>query len=185
MNPKHQKLLLHTARQSIAHGLQHKSPLSLNVNDYPDELRQKRATFVTLKIHGRLRGCIGTLEAKRALIEDVAHNAFLSAFSDRRFSPLREDELRELKISISVLSPAEVVAFTSRGDLIQKIRPGVDGLILEEGPQRGTFLPSVWETISGPDEFLSHLLQKAGLSPDYWSDTITIKRYTTETFGEP
>lgn len=178
-----QDQLLVLARQSIAHGLQTGRPLAVNLDDYPAALSQSRATFVTLERHDQLRGCIGMLEALRPLAEDVAENAFAAAFRDRRFPPLTADELADLELHISVLSPAEAIGFTSEADLISQLRPGIDGVILQERGRRGTFLPSVWDDLPKPNEFLHHLKQKAGLPPTYWSDTIQAYRYTTEMFG--
>ena len=144
------------------------------------ELLEERATFVTLEIEGQLRGCIGMLEACRPLAEDIAENAFAAAFHDPRFPPVSPAELDALEISISVLSPPEEMVFSSEEDLLEQIRPGVDGLILQEGLRKGTFLPSVWEQLPEKEAFFEHLKQKAGLSPSYWSDTLRVFRYTTE-----
>ena len=153
----------------------------------PDDpqLLQPRACFVTLTINDELRGCIGTLEAYRPLYQDLAENSRASALRDPRFPPLREQELEAVEIHISILSPPEPMEFRSEVDLLEQIRPGVDGLILTEGGHRGTFLPSVWEQLPTPELFLGHLKQKAGLPPTYWSNTLEISRYTTESFGAP
>lgn len=175
--------LLKVARDSIAHGLQTGQPLPIRRSDYAAKLTVARASFVTLERQGQLRGCIGMLEAVRPLVEDVAENAFAAAFRDPRFPPLRADELADLAIHISILSPAEPIEFSSEQDLLSKIRPGVDGLILQDGGHRATFLPSVWEQLPDPGQFLRHLKQKAGLPAEYWSDSIKISRYTTEMFS--
>ncbi|NOY15770.1 MAG: AmmeMemoRadiSam system protein B [Gammaproteobacteria bacterium] len=169
---------------SIRHGLETGEPLS--VDAYIDEKGNgeklpdyQAATFVTLKKNGQLRGCIGSLSAYRSLPEDVAENAFAAAFRDHRFTPLTEDELDEIEISISVLTAPELMVFTSEQDLISQLQPFVDGIILTEGGNRGTFLPSVWENYPEPASFLSHLKLKAGLPADYWSGTMKIERYKT------
>jgi len=176
----HQAILLETGYQSIKHGLETGRPLPIQVESYPQDLQQKRATFVTLKINDELRGCIGVLDARRTLIEDVADNAFSAAFKDNRFSPLTRDEFELIEISISVLSPSEPMEFKSEEDLLAQLQPGVDGLILQDGIHRSTFLPSVWENISDAKEFLQNLKIKAGLPADYWSDSIQFRIYTTE-----
>ncbi len=176
--------LLTVARHSIQHALEHGSPLPVTLSRYPESLRVKRATFVTLKQGEQLRGCIGTLVAIRPLVEDVAQNAYAAAFSDPRFPPLSPAELESLRIEISVLSPPEPMTFSSEADLLRQLRPGVDGLILEEDGYRGTFLPSVWESLPRPEQFLQHLKLKAGLPSDYWSGTLRVQRYTTESFSE-
>ena len=120
------------------------------------------------------------LEACRPLAEDVAENAVSAAFRDPRFPPLSHEEFDDLKISISVLSPPEEMTFSSEADLKEKIRPGIDGLILQEGFQKGTFLPSVWEELPETEMFFEHLKMKAGLPAGYWSDTLRVFRYTAE-----
>jgi len=183
LNKEHQQRLLDLAKSSIQHGLQTGRPLKVNLADFPAELTEHRATFVTLHKHDQLRGCIGMLEAVRPLAEDIAENAYSAAFKDSRFPPLEADELDELEIHLSILTPAEPVSFTSEQDLLNQLQPGIDGLILQEGHRRGTFLPSVWEQLPKPEQFLRHLKQKAGLAPDYWSENVRIYRYRTEVIG--
>jgi AmmeMemoRadiSam system protein A len=182
--PPERQALLELARRSIAHGLQNGRALPVEPAEYVPVLRTTRATFVTLKERGQLRGCIGHLEAIQPLVRDVAENAFAAACRDPRFPPLQAVELDAVNIEISVLSPAEPIAFESEEDLLSKIVPGRDGLILEEGATRGTFLPSVWHSLPDPNEFLRHLKLKAGLPGDHWSEAIRISRYTTDSFGE-
>ena len=177
------QILLEVARESIRHGLEHGRPLHVNVAEYPETLQQPGASFVTLNIGGELRGCIGSLEAIRPLVEDVADNAYAAAFRDPRFPPLSEAEYPRLEYHISILGPSEPMQFESEEDLIRQLRPGVDGLVLSDRGRRGTFLPSVWQSLPEPRDFLRHLKQKAGLPPDYWSDTLQVARYTVEEFG--
>lgn len=179
-SPQQRQILLGLARDSIAYGLANSTALKINLQDYADELQQQRASFVTLQLNHQLRGCIGNLQASRPLVVDVCENAYAAAFRDPRFNPLKQSELAKLQISISVLTPAEPVRFNSEQDLIQQLKPGIDGLILSEGYQRGTFLPSVWEQLPKAQDFLKHLKQKAGLPSDYWSDTIQVSRYAAE-----
>lgn len=174
------RLLLDLAKASIQHGLQTGGSLPVNLAEYPSELRENRATFVTLTINRQLRGCIGMLEAKRPLVQDIAENAYAAAFNDPRFPPLSPEEFNRLDIHLSILTPAEAMSFVSEQELIAQLQPGVDGLILQEGGRRGTFLPSVWSSLPRPEQFLRHLKQKAGLPADYWSDSIRCFRYTTE-----
>ena len=183
LNKEHQQQLLAVAKASIEHGLQTGYPLMINLADYPRALTEHRATFVTLELHQQLRGCIGRLEATRPLIEDVAENAFLAAFQDPRFPPLARDELTKLEIHISLLTANVPMIFCSEQDLLSQLQPKIDGLILVDGHQRGTFLPSVWEQLPEPKQFLRHLKQKAGLAADYWSDTIKVYRYQTESIA--
>jgi AmmeMemoRadiSam system protein A len=184
LTPDQRNTLLALARQSIAHGLDQSRALTVNPDDYEPALRARRAAFVTLHEQGQLRGCIGHLEAVQTLVQDVAENAFAAAFRDPRFPPLATTELDALAIEISVLTPAVPMEFSSEQDLIGQIRQGIDGLILEDGNARGTFLPSVWESLQEPAEFLRHLKRKAGLPANHWSENLRVSRYRTESFGE-
>ena len=176
---QHRRQLLELARAAIEKALGG-GQLVVRPADYPEPLREPRATFVTLHVDAQLRGCIGTLEARRTLVEDVVHNARVAAFEDPRFSPLSLSEFERLDIHISVLSIPEPMQFDSEEDLLRQLRPHVDGLIIEEGFQRGTFLPAVWEQLPAPREFLRNLKRKAGLPADYWSHQIRIRRYTAD-----
>ena len=176
--------LLEVAAASIESRLKNARFLQVDPVQYPEPLQFSGASFVTLKIKDSLRGCIGSLEATRPLVLDVAHNAHQAAFGDPRFSPLTRTESDQTDIEISILSHPQPIHFTSETDLVQRLRPGIDGLILEEGSRRGTFLPSLWEVIQDPRRFLRELKQKTGLPPDYWSAHIRVMRYTTESFHQ-
>ncbi len=172
------------ALASIKHGLATGRPISvaefLDEDDSATSLPDYNgAAFVTLKKDGELRGCIGSLSANRPLHEDIAENAFAAAFRDHRFGAVTESELDDIEISLSILTPPELMTFSSEQDLIAQLRPGIDGLVITEGSKRGTFLPSVWENYPQADSFLAHLKLKAGLPADYWSGTIKIERYET------
>lgn len=180
--PEYRRTLLALARAAIEAGLDGEH-VEVRADDYPELLRQTRATFVTLHVDNKLRGCIGTLEARRALVEDVAHNARAAAFDDPRFPPLARNEFGRLSIHISVLSAPEVLSFDSEDDLLRQLRPQVDGLVLEEHARRATFLPSVWEQMPEPRVFLRNLKLKAGLPADHWSGSLRIARYTVQAFG--
>ena len=175
-----QLFLLYLARASIRHGLQTGRPLTVVLKELAEELVVPRASFVTLEKSGRLRGCIGSLEAWRPLAVDVAENAFAAAFRDPRFPPVQGNEVEELEIHLSLLTSPVAMTFSSEADLLAQLRPGVDGLILLDGQCRGTFLPSVWAELTTPQLFLSQLKRKAGLAADYWSPGVRIWRYETE-----
>ncbi len=175
-------LLLQIASNAIQHGLFHGTPLQVDADDYQDVLQAHRASFVTLQQHGELRGCIGHLEAFQPLVVDVAENAYAAAFQDPRFPPVSDKEMEEIEIHISVLTPASPMVFNSEAELIAQLRPGQDGLILQDGYKKGTFLPSVWESLPDPEAFIRHLKLKAGLPASYWSNTLKIFRYETESF---
>ncbi|MEK7262463.1 MAG: AmmeMemoRadiSam system protein A [Pseudomonadota bacterium] len=177
--PAQKQQLLNLARTAIQKRLQGES-FTVPTWDYPASLRVPRASFVTLHVDAQLHGCIGTLEARRPLVEDVAHNARAAAFEDPRFPALTASEFERLHIHISVLGTPEPMQFESEEGLLRQLRPHVDGLILEAGPHRGTFLPAVWDELPVPHDFLCHLKRKAGLPADYWSRDLRVRRYTVE-----
>jgi len=170
--------LLDVARRSIVHGLRHGGPLPIDPAEFEATLRASGAAFVTLRDSpGSLRGCVGSLEARRPLVEDVSDNAWRAAAHDSRFAPVELEELSDLQIHVSILEPPEPLAVGSRTELLEVLRPGRDGLILEDGGRRATFLPQVWESVRGADEFVSLLWQKAGFPPDHWSPSVRAARY--------
>lgn len=175
--------LLQVAADSVAHGLQHGTALNINLQDYPATLQQPGASFVTLTIDKQLRGCIGSLQARRPLVQDVAENAYAAAFRDTRFVALQANEYSHLNYHISILAPAVDFPVSSEQELLEKLEPYKDGLILEDGLRRATFLPSVWASLPEPGEFLAHLKMKAGLPANYWSDSLRFQRYRVEEFG--
>jgi AmmeMemoRadiSam system protein B/AmmeMemoRadiSam system protein A len=147
-------------------------------------LHEQGACFVTLTRHGNLRGCIGTLQAHRKLLEDVKTNAKAAAFLDPRFEPLTATEFQSTLVEVSLLSPSEPLSFASEEEAIAALRPGIDGVVLQYGQHRGTFLPQVWEQLVEPREFLAHLKRKAGLSPDFWAGGMQLARYTVTKWRE-
>lgn len=184
LNNSQRRELLLLARQSIQQGIARGQrapcpPVSADV--VPPVLR---STFVTLRIDGALRGCCGTIEAQRPLAEDVWRNAWASAFADPRFAPLQAVEYPQLALHISVLSEFEPLLVADEAALVRMLRPDVDGLALEMGAARATFLPAVWEQITDPLQFLRELKLKAGWRADFWSPQIRVSRYSTESFGE-
>ena len=180
-----QAALLKVALASIKSGLQTGHALQPDVGNYPPALTETRASFVTLKHDDTLRGCIGSLEPLDRLVSSVATNAYAAAFRDPRFPVLTAPELPGLTIQLSVLGPLQAVACDSETDLLRQLQPGIDGWVLQEQDSRGTFLPSVWEALPDPRIFLEQLKRKAGLAADYWSDTIEVWRYSTESFSAP
>ncbi len=172
------------ARASIAHGLAHGVPLPARAEDFEPVLREVRGTFVTLNLKGTLRGCIGSLEAHQPLVEDVARHAFDAAFRDPRFRPVTAEEAPQLELHISLLSPNEPMGIRDEADLLRQLRRGVDGLIIAQGRRRATFLPSVWESLPEPAQFLAHLKRKAGIPPGPSDEPLRAWRYTTESFTD-
>lgn len=175
------KWLIGLARAAIArawgtHGAETSPP--------PAWLQEPGAVFVTLTRHGELRGCIGSLEAHRPLAMDLEANARAAAFDDPRFPPLTPEEWPTVRVEVSVLSKAEPMHVKDEADALAQLRPGTDGVILEYGWHRATFLPQVWEQLPDAREFLAHLKRKAGLAPDFWADGIRLSRYAVEKHKE-
>jgi AmmeMemoRadiSam system protein A len=151
----------------------------------PPSLTEMRACFVTYEISGELRGCTGTLIARRPLAEEVTAMAVQTAFHDPRFLPVKEEEVAHITIEISVLTPSMPLHFDSPSDLPRLIRPGIDGVTLKLGANRATFLPQVWEKVRSPIEFLTMLSQKMGLSGDAWRNPkIEAEIYQSITIAE-
>lgn len=179
-----QSRLLGIARSAIEQGLQRDRAPRIDLDTVDPGLRPEAAVFVTLTQSGALRGCVGSLQALDPLAQAVANSAFNAAFRDRRFNPLGAAEIGATRIEISVLSAAETLLAENRDDLLAQLRPGVDGLIVEDRGRRATFLPKVWEKMPSPEDFLQQLFLKAGLGADHWSGSISLQRYSTFTFAE-
>ena len=176
--------IFRVARASIRHGLVKGKPPAVDVESFAADLRPRRATFVTLKKDGRLRGCIGTVTAHRPFVEDVVHNAYGAAFRDHRFAPLQADEAAQTALSVSLLGQPEAMAFANERDFLGQLRPDIDGLIIQDGDRRAVFLPQVWSDLPEPRRFVAHLKRKAGLAEDHWSDGFCAWRFTS-TSTEP
>ena len=144
-----------------------------------DVMFDKGASFVTLTQKGKLRGCIGSVVPSKGIAIDIADNTYAAALHDNRFSPVMPNELENIDFTISLLTNFEPISFSSYDDLLKKIKPGVDGLLLEDGERSGLFLPAVWKQIPNPHNFLTELKIKAGLMPSYWSDTLKVFRFRT------
>lgn len=172
-----QESLLRVAAQSIVSGFERGRALRVRETRYPEELRQKAATFVNIYYNGALRGSAGSEEPDRSILDDVAENAYAAAFSDFRFIPLTEEEFKKAEISISILTRPTPVRFETEEELLAKIQPERDGLILRERANKALFLPQIWQTFPSPRDFLAHLKQKAGLSMDYTSPTLKVYRF--------
>lgn len=147
-------------------------------------LEDPGASFVTLHIAGRLRGCIGTIQAHRSIRADVRGNACAAAFEDPRFGALTREEYARVDLEVSLLSPPEAMSWRSEAEVLRAVRPGVDGLLLEAGRHRGTFLPQVWDQLPDPRVFLDHLKSKAGLGRKPWGRDWRVSRYTVTAWSE-
>jgi AmmeMemoRadiSam system protein A len=176
------KELLRTARQTIAAKLGSEEEATPSADP---GLAVSCGTFVTLKINGTLRGCIGNLQAAGSVLDGVKRNAENAAFHDPRFRPLGAEELEQVQIDVSVLSPPQILQYRDADDLIKKLKPGTDGVILKLGSAGATFLPQVWEQLPKPELFLDHLCQKAGLNAAAWrSEHPRIEIYQVQAFEE-
>jgi AmmeMemoRadiSam system protein B/AmmeMemoRadiSam system protein A len=174
------RVLTRLARSSIKGALGLDPSFSLHAS----WLRQQAAVFVTLTKNSKLRGCIGSLEAHRSLAEDVRGNAIAAATRDPRFDPVTHDELEQISIEVSLLTPAQPMQVDDEDDALRQLQPGVDGLIFESGGQRATYLPQVWEQLAAPRDFLAQLKLKAGFARDYWADDVKLSRYAAIKFKE-
>ncbi len=178
------QVLLQQARLSIEQGFDTKRPLPVNLEPLDAVMRDPAAVFVTLTLDAKLRGCIGSLEAKVALAQAVANAAFNAAFRDPRFPPLSVDELQQIEIEISVLSEMQEWRPGTRQSLLEELEPGIDGLLIEDRGHRATFLPQVWEKMADAEDFLGQLMLKAGLPARHWSDSLQVQRYQVLCFHE-
>lgn len=172
------------ARRSIEYGVVHGDLLPIHTDDLPRALAEPGATFTTLRLDGDLRGCCGTLEATHPLATAVTRSAFQAAFRDPRFDPVGEDEVSAIRLELSVLSPMEPMPVTDEADLLDRLSPGRDGLVIIADGRRATFLPKVWEMLPDPRLFLGALKQKCGLADDYWSERLEFQRYRTTLYAE-
>ncbi len=174
------EILLPIARASIAGVFGQ----ALEADEDAIWLQEQAACFVTLTQQGQLRGCIGTLEAHRSLLEDIKHNAQAAAFKDSRFSPLTNDELNDTEIEVSLLSPMQALVFSNEQEAQAQLQPGIDGVVFEFGHYRSTFLPQVWQQLPDVEVFMAQLKHKAGLTPDFWEDQVKLSRYTVSKWKE-
>lgn len=184
LSAAHRETLLEVARRSVDYGLSHKTVAPLGAHSLPFPLKRIQASFVTLKIEADLRGCIGTLDAVRPLVVDVHENAYAAAFRDPRFAPLSGAEWNRVRLSLSILSVPEAMDVRSEAELLDRLRPGIDGLVLEYGARRSTFLPVVWESLPDRADFVRQLKLKAGLPADFWAEGICVYRYGATSIEE-
>ena len=176
----HGDALLDIARAAIDYRLAHGRAPEVEPNAYPAALRARRASFVTLFLRQDLRGCIGKSRASLPLVADVAENAVAAAFADSRFDPLTAKEAGKLDIEVSVLDKPRPLAFTGEADLLARLRPGIDGVILRAGDDRmALFLPDVWAKLPEARDFMAHLRTKAGLPDNYPASDSAISVFTT------
>jgi len=185
LTDKDQQTLLKLAREVISCAARQQTLPLLSLGGYSLDLQQDGASFVTLTRGGDLRGCIGSLEPRRPLVVDVRENAISAAMRDPRFMPVNAEEVDDLHIEISVLSEPEPLLYQGSDDLMAKLRPGVDGVVIEASVNRATFLPQVWEKLPEPTQFLEQLCRKAYLPPDaYKHPGLNVYTYQVDKFEE-
>jgi hypothetical protein len=177
--------LLHMARTALEQGVRGEAPEPLPADGLTARLRAQGASFVTLTVGGELRGCIGALEPYQGLAADVCEHAVAAALQDPRFPPVEPRELGEIEIEISRLTTPVPLVYSDAQDLLAKLRPGVDGVILRDGFRRATFLPQVWEKLPDRADFLDNLCYKMGAAPDSWKHRhLEVALYQVEEFHE-
>jgi hypothetical protein len=159
--------------------------MAADFDDLPRALMDPAATFTTLHHEGQLRGCCGSLEAVHPLAKDVTRSAFRAAFEDPRFDPVGRHELAAIRLEVSVLSALESIPVSDEADLLSRLAPGIDGLVIVADGARATFLPKVWEMLPDPQQFLAALKVKCGLADNYWSERLEFQRYRTTSYAEP
>jgi AmmeMemoRadiSam system protein A len=180
------EILLDLALQAVKATAEGKMVPSVNLDQFPARLRSPAATFVTLSHAGVLRGCIGTTQPQLPMAQDVVERARSAASKDPRFPPIKPDEVAQLEIEISVLTPPQPLQFSTAQQLLDSLQPGTDGVIIQKGMHRATFLPQVWERIDDPKTFLELLCQKASLHRDAWhTEEIQVATYQVESFHRP
>lgn len=180
-----QQMLLRMAREAMECAVRGEKLPARDASTLSNNLREKGASFITLTIHGQLRGCIGALEAYQPLVDDVREHAVAAALEDPRFPRVREEELSRIQVEVSRLTRPTPLDYKDADDLLSKLRPHVDGVILKDGFRRATFLPQVWEKIPDPSEFLDNLCYKMGAKTDHWRNKhLDVLIYQVEEFHE-
>ena len=185
LTPEEQQALLRLAREALIHGVKKEKLPPLEASVLTPRLLEPGASFVTLTVRGQLRGCIGALEPDQPLAEDVREHAVSAALEDPRFPPVSERELNGIEVEISRLTRPVLLEYKDPNDLLSKLRPHIDGVIVRDGLRRATFLPQVWEKIPDRAEFLNNLCYKMGASPDLWRKKhLEVLTYEVEEFRE-
>jgi len=185
LTQQEKQALLSIARLALENGVRGESLPPLDLNKFTPRLQADGTSFVTLTINGMLRGCIGSLEPNQSLAEDVREHAIAAALNDYRFPPVRISELSQIEIEVSRLTTPVSLEYDSPEDLLSRLRPGVDGVVIRDGMRRATFLPQVWEKLPDPAEFLDHLCAKMGATPGLWRQKhIDVLIYQVEEFHE-
>jgi AmmeMemoRadiSam system protein A len=185
LTTEEKQTLLKLARQALEDGVRGQKLPQLDMQSLSPRLREHGASFITLTIQGNLRGCIGALEPYQPLAEDVREHAIAAALQDYRFPNVQPEELSQIDIEVSRLTPPVLLEYNTPEDLLSKLRPGIDGVVLRDGPRRATFLPQVWEKLPDPADFLDNLCYKMGAAPGLWHQKhLDVLIYQVEEFHE-
>lgn len=185
LTTEEKRILLELAREALEAGVRGQKLPLLDLESLSPRLQANGAAFVTLTINGSLRGCVGALEPYQPLAEDVREHAVAAALQDFRFPPVGSEELSQIEIEVSRLTPPVPLEYITPEDLLSKLRPGIDGVVLRDGPRRATFLPQVWEKLPDPVDFLASLCYKMGAAPDHWRvKHLDVLLYQVEEFHE-
>ena len=185
LSRKEKEQLLSLARKTLKAAVRGRDLPEIDLAAWSPKLRKPGACFVTLEKNSQLRGCVGTLEPEKPLVISVQERALAAAFKDYRFPALREEELKQVSIEISYLTTPQVLDYDQPGELADKLRPGVDGVVISDGKRKATFLPQVWEKLPDREQFISRLCLKMGVNADYWrSHQLKVKTYQVEKFRE-
>lgn len=186
MNQQNKEYFLQLSRRTLEKYFQNKGILNVEEDDLDNSLKEKKGVFVTLWKNQSLRGCIGSLEGTKPIFEGVIENTLASALYDPRFSPLSKEELKDIKIEISIIEPLKKLPdFKKEEDLLDYLKKNKPGLLIKKGIFQATFLPQVWEELKSPELFLSHLCQKAGLPPNEWKNKdLEMFEYEVDVFRE-
>ena len=185
LNDQEGKYLLEVARKTIERELFKDKAVAHGDEFYSPKFSEKRGTFVTITINDNLRGCIGHIIPQETLLEGIKENAINAAFKDPRFNPLSKGEWEDIKIEISILTDPAILKYSDADDLLKKIRPDVDGVIIKKGYYQATFLPQVWEQLPDKKEFFTHLCLKAGMDGDEWKNgKLEVYTYQVQAFEE-
>lgn len=186
LSPSQGEILVRLARQTIVTLLDREPENALDPELLADPaFQEKQGVFVTLHKNGKLRGCIGSLTGSEPLVEAIRHQAENAAFYDTRFNRVEAEELDDIDVEISILSEPAPLAFSDPQDLLAKLRPHIDGVLLSYGRNQATFLPQVWEQLPNGEDFLGHLAMKAGLLREGWKNNgVEIATYQVQHFSE-
>lgn len=185
LSDEEKKILLRLARQSLEAAVNQQTAPRLDKQELTSKLKEPGASFVTLTIRGMLRGCVGALEPYQGLAEDVCEHAVAAGLQDFRFRPVKPEELDQIEIEVSRLTMPQPLQYSTPETLVEKLHPGIDGVVLRDGMRRATFLPQVWEKLPDPVEFLEHLCAKMGADPGIWRrKRLEVLVYQVEEFHE-